>query len=66
VDPISVAVWLIVIIAAVAVVYWFLQYSGVVIPRPLQIVLMAVVAILCLIFLARLAGLWGPRAVVVV
>lgn len=56
-DIVSLAIWVIVVIAVIAVVYWFTRASGVVIPQPLLIVLYAVIAIVAIIFLARIAGL---------
>lgn len=58
-DLISLAVSLIVIIAIAAVVYWFVNQSGVSIPKPFVIVLYAVVAIAAILFLARFAGFGG-------
>jgi hypothetical protein len=61
-DIISFAILVIVIIAVVAIVYWFTTKSGIVIPQPLMIVLWAVVAIVCILLVANLAGL-GPRVI---
>ncbi len=59
-DLISLAIFLVVVVAVAAVVYWFVNKSGVVIPQPLKIVLYAVVAVVAILFLANLAGLGPP------
>lgn len=59
INVVSLAIWLILIIAIAAVVFWFQRESGITIPQPLRIVLLAVVAILAILLLADLAGV-GP------
>lgn len=60
-DLVSLAIWIIVIVAVGAIVYWFVQSSGINIPRPFQIALMAIVAIIAIILVVRLAGVGGGR-----
>lgn len=59
VNVLHLVVVLILVVAAVAVLQWFVSYSGVNIPKPVMIVLYAAVAILAILFLAGLAGV-GP------
>lgn len=56
-DIVGLLITLIVIIAVVAIFWWFLKASGIPIPQPVQIALWAVVAILAILFVARFAGL---------
>ena len=56
---ISLAIAVVVLIAIAAVVSWFVKSSGVVIPQPLLIVIYAAIAVIAILFLARLAGVWG-------
>jgi hypothetical protein len=56
------AIAVIVIVAVMAILWWFIQKSGVTIPQPFMIILYAVVAIVAILFLVGLAG-WGPLAV---
>jgi hypothetical protein len=53
---ISLAITAVVIIAVVAVVHWFYTKSGVAIPRPVMICVYAIMAVIAIVFLARLAG----------
>ena len=59
IDLVNLAIYLVVLIALAAIVWWFVQQSGIVIPKPLMIVVYAVLAILCILLLADLAGV-GP------
>ena len=61
-DLVSLAIFVIVLVAIAAIVYWFVGASGVAIPQPLKIALLAVVAIVAILIVANLAGL-GPRVV---
>jgi hypothetical protein len=56
------AIAVVIVVAVVAVVLWFVRSSGVAIPQPLLIIGYAVVAVVAILFLAGLAG-WGPVAV---
>ena len=56
-DIVTIAIALIVIIAICAIVYWFLQASGISIPQPIRIALLAILAIVAILFVARMAGL---------
>lgn len=47
----------IVIIAVVAIFWWFLQKSGIPIPQPVQIAMWAILAIVAILVIARFAGL---------
>jgi len=57
---IQLAITVIVLVAIIAIVYWFINHSGIAIPRPFLIAIYAVIAILAILFLASLAGV-GPR-----
>ena len=62
-DIVTLAVVLVVVIAIVAIVLWYLRRTGIVIPEPIRIAGLAVVAILAILFVASLAGV-GPRVLV--
>lgn len=57
----TLAIWLIVVVAIIGIVIWFVSYSGVwpKIPHPFKIVIYAVVAIVAILFLLGLVG-HGP------
>lgn len=55
-DIIGIAIWIVVLLTAVALVMWFVRYEGITIPQPVRIVLAAVFVIVCLILLSRFAG----------
>ena len=61
-DIVKFAIILIVIVAVVAVVGWFIRSSGVAVPQPVWVVIYAVCAIVAILFLVGLAGM-GPVAV---
>lgn len=56
---VSLAIWVVVIVAVCAIVVWFINRSGLVIAEPVKIALLAVVAILAIIVVANIAGT-GP------
>ena len=56
---VSLAVTLIVLVAIAAIVYWFVKASGINIPKPLLIVIYAVIAIIAILVIAGFAGV-GP------
>jgi hypothetical protein len=58
---VSLAIWINVIVAVAAIVVWFLNRSGLVIPEPLKIALLAIVAIIAILIVA---GLVGPGPVI--
>lgn len=53
---VSLAIWVIVIVAVASIVVWFLNRSGLAIPEPLKIALLAVVAIVAILVVANLVG----------
>lgn len=59
VDIVHLAIWLIIIIVAVAIVYWVLDRTGMWarVPTPFQYVIYGVIGIVALIVLVRFAGL---------
>lgn len=59
---VELAILVIVVVACIAVVAWFVRSSGLTIPQPLLIVLYAAGAILCILLLVGLAGM-GPMAI---
>jgi hypothetical protein len=60
VDLVSLALVVIVVVAVAAIVYWFVNKSGVAVPQPVKIALYAVLAIVCVLVVANLAGLGPP------
>lgn len=56
------AILVVIVIAVVAIVAWFLRSSGLTIPQPLMIVAYALLAVFAILLLAGLAG-WGPMGV---
>jgi hypothetical protein len=61
-DLISLAILVIVVVACIAIVAWFVRSSGLTIPQPLLIVCYAALAIVAILVLVGLAGM-GPMAV---
>lgn len=61
-DIVSIAIAVIVVIAVVAITWWFVKRSGIPIPEPVVIALWAIIAIVAILFVANLAGL-GPAVV---
>jgi hypothetical protein len=57
---VQLAILLVVIVAVIAIVGWFVRSSGLSIPQPLMIAVYAVLAILAIIFVANLAGIGPP------
>ena len=63
-DLISLAILIIVVIAVISIVCWFAgitSFSQV--PKPLQVVCYAIVAIVCIVIVARFAGLGNGTVV---
>lgn len=56
-DLVGLAIALIVIIAVLAIGYWFLKASGLPIPQPVLIALYAIVAIVCILVVVHYAGI---------
>ena len=52
-DIIGLLVTVIVVVAIIAVLRWFLSASGVAIPQPLLIVIYAIISIIAILFLAQ-------------
>jgi hypothetical protein len=59
---VQLAVLIIVIVAVIAIVGWFLRSSGITIPQPLMIAVYAVLAIIAILLVANLAGI-GPAII---
>jgi hypothetical protein len=61
VDIVSLAIWLIVVVTVCAIVGWLAWKTGfwAKVPEPLQYVVYAVVAIVCILALAHFAGRAG-------
>lgn len=59
---VQLAILIIVIVAIIAIVGWFLRSSGITIPQPLMIAVYAVLAILAILLVANLAGI-GPAII---
>ena len=55
-DLVSLAIGIIVLVAVIAIVAWFIRSSGVTIPQPFLIAIYAVLAIVCILVVANLAG----------
>jgi hypothetical protein len=60
VNLVSLAIFIVVIVAVVAIVLWFVRSSGVTVPKPIQIALYAIIAIVAILFVASLAGIGPP------
>lgn len=59
-DLVGLAIFIVVVVAVIAIVGWFVRSSGITIPQPFLIALYAVLAIVCILVVANLAGI-GPR-----
>lgn len=59
---IGLAIAIVVIVAVVAIVTWFVRSSGISIPQPFLVVIYAVLAIVAILVIANLAGL-GPAVI---
>ena len=59
---VGLAVAIIVIVAVVAILMWFVRSSGITIPQPLLIALYAIIAIVAILVIVNLAG-FGPAVI---
>lgn len=57
---VQIAITVIVIVAVIAIVVWFVRSSNITIPQPIKIALYAVIAIVAILFVASLGGI-GPK-----
>jgi hypothetical protein len=60
---VELAILIIVIVAVVAIVAWFVRSSGIAIPQPLMIAFYAIAAILAILLVVRMTGVWGGPVV---
>lgn len=60
-DLIGLAIAIIVIVAVIAIVVWFVKSSGIVIPQPLLVAIyaiLAIVAIVCIVHFSGVQRVW--------
>jgi hypothetical protein len=61
---VELVILVIVVVAVIAIGAWFVRSSGITVPQPFVIAGYAILAILAILLVVRMAGFWGGPVVV--